>query len=677
MNTQIVLYIILSGIVALLLALFQYVNKKKSISKLDILFSFLRFLTIFSILLLLINPKIKQETLIIEKPKLVVAVDNSSSISHLNQDRKAKTLIESLQNHKALNNKFDLDFFTFGETFKTKDSLTFSEKQTNIDKAFKQLAQIYKQTNAPTLIITDGNQTYGYDYDNAYLNHKQDIYPVILGDTVTYADLKIAQLNVNRYAYLKNKFPIEIILTYNGSKRVNSKLVVTKGSTTVYSKAVNFTKTQNSKVINFTLPALRVGVNSFKATLEPVKNEKNIINNSKSFAVEVIDQKTNIAIVSDFLHPDIGALKKSIERNEQRKVTLLNPKEAFSQFDDFQLFILYQPNIKFDKCFELLKKENKNMFVVSGPKTDLNFLNNANKSYQHELTGQFEEYQAEQNTGYIPFIVDDIDFSIFPPLKSNYGSVNFSTPFQAILNKTVNGLSLGEPLLATLEKDGRREGVLFGENIWKWRAQSFIAEKSFHQFDNFIGKVIQYLTTDKKKSRLNIEYESFYNGSSNIIVKAQFFDKNYTFDDRETLYMTVKNIVSNEENVYPLVLKNNNYQIDLSNLPPSKYNFTVRASNENISKSGSFEILEYHVEQQFLNANVTKLQKLATNSTGKSYFIDDTNDLINDLLNNNQYVSIQKSNKKSLPLIDWKYLLAIIVLCLSIEWFLRKYNGLI
>ena len=124
-------------------------------------------------------------------------------------------------------------------------------------------------------------------------------------------------------------------------------------------------------------------------------------------------------------------------------------------------------------------------------------------------------------------------------------------------------------------------------------------------------------------------------------------------------------------------MKNNNYQVDLNSLPPSEYSFTVRTSKENISKSGSFQILEYNVEQQFLNANVTKLQQLATNSLGSSYFIDNTRGLVNDLLNDNRYVPIQKSSKNIIPLIDWKYLLAIIALSLSLEWFLRKYNGLI
>ena len=195
------------------------------------LFSFLRFLTIFSILLLLVNPKFEQLKVYVEKPNLVVAVDNSNSVEHLNQDEKAKEVFETITKNQLLNEKFNVDVYTFGEIFKVSDSITFSEKQTNIDETFNKLTQIYKRTTTPTILITDGNQTFGNDYEFIASAYKQPVYPVILGDTTTYADLKIKQLNVNRYAYLKNSFPIETILVYNGNTNVNSKFVVTRGNT--------------------------------------------------------------------------------------------------------------------------------------------------------------------------------------------------------------------------------------------------------------------------------------------------------------------------------------------------------------------------------------------------------------------------------------------------------------
>ena len=677
MSSETLIYIILAGIIALGLALFQYFTKNKSMSKLNMLFSFLRFLSVFAVLLLIINPSFDQIKIAIEKPNLIVAIDNSSSVSHLKQDRSVLEFVENIKNNNDLKNKFNINYYTFGESLNASDSITFSDKQTNISKAFTQLNQVYKQTTSPTLLVTDGNQTYGNDYQFSSNSYKQPVYSIILGDTITYTDLKIQQLNVNKYAYLKNKFPIEAILVYNGNSAISSKFIVKNGNTTVYSKALTFSENNNSEVINFTLPANRVGVNNYKAILVPLESEKNTINNTKNFAVEVINQKTKIAIVSDFSHPDLGVLKKSIESNEQRSVFILNSKNIINQINDFQLVILYQPNSKFNTVFSQLELQNKNKFVIVGTKTSLSFLNKVSENYSHAITNQTENYLAELNSNYSPFVIDDLDFESFPPLLSNYGEVNFNIPFQSILNKTVSGVSTNQTLLATFETNGRREAVLFGENLWQWRGQSYLNEKSFNAFDDFIGKLIQYLASKKQKSRLKLDYESFYNGSGNITINAEFFDKNYVFDTRETLNMTVTNKVSEERKTFPLILKNNNYQVDLSSLPPSEYSFTVRTSKENISKSGSFQILEYNVEQQFLNANVTKLQQLATNSLGSSYFIDNTRGLVNDLLNDNRYVPIQKSSKNILPLIDWKYLLAIIALSLSLEWFLRKYNGLI
>lgn len=677
MSSITLVFIILAGLLALLLALFQYWNKSKRHSKLYWTFIFLRFLTLFAILLLIINPKFEHLEVYTEKPNLVIAVDNSSSIKHLNQDSNTLKIVESLANNSDLTNKFNVELYYFDDNLNYEDSLNFNRQQTNISNAINQLSQIYKESISPTVLITDGNQTYGSDYEFSSNSYKQSIYPIILGDTISYTDLKIQQLNVNKYAFLKNSFPIEVFLIYNGNNTVNSQFMVTSGNNTVYSQSITFSKNSNSKIINFTLPANSVGVSAYKATLVPLDNEKNIINNSKNFAVEVIDQKTKVAVVSDFLHPDLGVLKKSIESNEQREVTFFNTNNVINQINDFQLFILYQPNNKFKQLFEALDNENKNKMIIVGTKTVISFLNAVDKNYNQQITNQTEDYQTELNLNYSPFIIDDIDFESFPPLKSNYGDVTFSVPFETILFKKVNNISTKEPLLATFETNGKRVGVLFGENIWQWRAQSYINAKSFNDFDNFIGKLVQYLASSKKRSRLNVDYESFYNGTGNIIIKAQFFDKNFEFDARETLTMSVKNKISNEEKSFPFILKNNNYQVDLSNLMPSEYTFKVYAKNENISQSGSFQILEYNVEQQFLNADVTKLQRLANNSGGKSYFVNDANTLVNDLLNDNRFVAIQKSNKNIIPLIDWKYLLFLIALSLTIEWFLRKYNGLI
>ena len=176
---------------------------------------------------------------------------------------------------------------------------------------------------------------------------------------------------------------------------------------------------------------------------------------------------------------------------------------------------------------------------------------------------------------------------------------------------------------------------------------------------------------------MEVTYETFYYNNNALRVSAQYFDKNFVFDNRAQLNISVKNEETEELTQFPMLLKNNFYEVDLNSLPAGNYSFTVSVKDEGIARSGNFTILEFNVEQQFLNANVTKLQRVATNTGGTSYFIDQTEALITALVENDNYKSVQKTDQKVVPLIDWKYLLGLIVLALSTEWFVRKYNGLI
>lgn len=677
MTTPTFLYIGIAGIIALLLALFQYIYKSKKNKTVYKILAVLRFVTLFSVLLLLINPKFDKVTIFNEKPNLVLAVDNSESITFLNQKASALKLISELQTNDTLQSHFNIEQFSFGKNMLPSNNFTFTEKQSNMAVLFKRLSEVYNNAVAPTIFITDGNQTYGNDYQFAYNTYKQPIYPIILGDTTQFTDLKIQQLNVNKYAYLKNKFPVEIIAIYKGDKAVTTQLKITSGQRVIHTQNLSFTKTKSSQVVTVTLPANRGGVASYRAELMPLKNEKNTINNFKNFAVEVIDQKTKIALISDIIHPDLGALKKAIESNEQRSVSIVNSQEFIAHAADYQMVIAYQPGSRYKQVLKEIDRLQLNTFLITGTKTNWPLINSLQENYKQTITRQTEGFQPVLNQNYSTFIIKDLNFEDFPPLQTEFGDLKFNIPYETLLSKSVNGTQLNEPLLATFESGTKREAILNGEGIWTWRAQAFLNEKSFDNFDDFIGKIVQYLSVNQKRTRLNVDYESFYNGNDNLKITAQYFNKNYEFDANANLNISLKHKITNKITTYPFVLKNSNYQVDLNGLDVGAYSFTVTVENENTSKSGELTILEYNVEQQFLNANVTKLQQLASNSRGQAFFIKNTADLARLLSTDNRFTTVQKSTKKEVPLIDFKYLLGLIILSLVAEWFTRKYNGLI
>ncbi len=117
MQGQTILFIVLSGIIALLLALFQYAYRSK-LNKLNLLFTFLRFVTYFSVLLLLINPKFEKIKYYNEKPNLAVVIDNSSSVKFLEQVKNVENLLGSIKSSQGLNDKFNIEYYTLRKRIK-------------------------------------------------------------------------------------------------------------------------------------------------------------------------------------------------------------------------------------------------------------------------------------------------------------------------------------------------------------------------------------------------------------------------------------------------------------------------------------------------------------------------------------------------------------------------------
>jgi hypothetical protein len=675
MTTTTILLLILSLVVAGGLSFFQYYYKNKTNSKATKYLALLRFISVFGILLLLINPILSRKTFETIKTQLPIVVDNSSSIVDLKSNKIVLDLYEKLTSNSALQDKFNIQSYRFDTDFVTTDEFDFKGKQTNIDEVAKNLKSINKNSNFPTVLITDGNQTIGNDYVYSFdANNK--VFPLIVGDTTTFLDLKVAQLNVNKYAFQKNKFPVEVFLNYSGTKSVNATFKISQGNSVLNSQTVSFSPSKKSAIVNVLLPAEKVGLQIFKASISSKEQEKNTYNNTKNFAVEVIDQRTNIAIVSAINHPDVGALKRAIETNAQRKVTIVKPNDIRS-LQEYNVIILYQPTADFKSVFDTNKLAGINTFIITGTNTDFNFLNQQQSSLVFRMSNQKEDYLASFNSQFNLFALDNIGFEQFPPLQNSFGTLTANTNVSVLLSSKIRNIETNAPLLAFAENEGKRTAFLLGENLWKWRLQSHIDTKSYEKFDVFIDKTIQYLASNNSKKSLVVNHESFYNSGDALEITAQYFNKNYEFDEKARLTISVTNKATKQTKKYDLLKTNNSFKVNLDGLSAGQYTFSVKELNSNTSYSSYFEILDFDIEKQFVNPDVLKLEQLATQTQGKILFPDQVDLLIKSLLENENYKPIQKAIVTKTPLIDWVWLLVIIAISLASEWFLRKYNGML
>ncbi len=662
MNTQTVLMIILAAMVALGLVVYQYYYRTKRKGQLAWILSSLRFLALFGVFLLLINPTFTRDQYRIDKSNLIILVDNSTSVE-ASKDT-IQRILEKIDQSEALENHFVLHRHGFGD------------KNTNISEALSKMQEIYSASNSAIVLLTDGNQTLGQDYEYYGKNQQFPIYPIAVGDTTRYDDIAISQVNANRYAFLKNKYPIEVFMSYNGKTDVRSVLTISVNGRRVFRENISFTDMDNTKVVHTLLDANSVGLKNIEVSVDSLTNERNTVNNTRKIAVEVIDEKTNIAIVSNVLHPDIGALKKAIESNEQRSVTINKANSDVKDFENIDLFILYQPDASFTPVYDFIHQKKASIFTITGSQTDWNFLNKVQNSFSKNSYNQTEEVFPVLNPSFGLFNIGDFSIEDFPPLKANLGEINLQKSGETILSQRIKGVELNQPLLVLLGNDREREAVLFGENSWKWRMQSFRNDENFKNFDHLVGQLILYLSTHTSRERLTLEYSSVYTGRSTAKITAAYFDETYVFDSNATINLRLKNTETGAFTEMPMLLKGSYYESDVSGLAAGSYDFTVTVRNENLSKSGSFTILDFDVEKQLVSTNYQKLARLANNTDGKPYFPSQTDALISDLSQDNRFLPIQKGEQNSVSLIDLRILLALIAAALTAEWFIRKYNGL-
>jgi len=673
---QTVLFILLAVLVAFVLVLFQYYYKNKRNGKLQVVLSFLRFLALFGTLLLFINPKFAKNEYSLEKANLVLLTDNSTSITPEDRSQVIANLALFKNNTSSLSEKFNIVNYNFGADLTDFDSLSLTEKSTNISKALSSLNEIYTGSNTAIILFSDGNQTIGEDYEFYGKRQKFPIYPIVLGDTTKYDDILIRQVNTNKYAFLKNKFPLEVFISYDGRKDISSELQILIEGKLTYKEKVSLSSKSNTKIISTQLEASTVGIKNIKVIIAPLPNEKNKVNNEKLLALEVLDEKINVAIISSILHPDIGALKKVIESNEQRLVSLYKPNIDLNKLEEVDVYILYQPDASFDRIYKQIQLRKANSFTILGTYTDFNFINNIQKNYIIGTGFPIQEVSATLNNAFSKFDISNFSFEGFPPLLTNAGSVDVLGNSEPILKMRIKGVEMNQPLLTIAEEDVSKYAVLNGENLWKWRLQSYKNDQTFNNFDAFLGKLILYLSTSKGKNRFVLDYNPIYNNSSETKIRATYFDEAFSFDSNASINIKVTDKPTNKSIEVPMLLKEGYYEADLSNLSSGEYTFIATVAKDNLSRSGSFSILDFDAEKQFSSSDYGKMQRLANNTKGKLYFLGQVESLIKDLKVDPNYVPTQKSKQIVVPLIDFKFLLGIIIAALSLEWFIRKYNGL-
>ncbi|MFL2574460.1 MAG: hypothetical protein ACJ0QC_01620 [Flavobacteriales bacterium] len=618
---------------------------------------------------LLLDPIVKSSKEIKEKPVVVILQDVSSSIN-----KNIKNELEDFSSKLK-----DLDIFKYSFSDNIYDD--FSEKNnglyTNISKVINEINNRFSNRNLSSIILaSDGLYNDGVNplYSD---NLKTPIHSICLGDTIVKKDNLISDVKHNDIVFFGNSFISEIFIESVKYKNEKVSLKVENNGETLFEKNITFNSNKEFIKIPVELKTSQVGVQAFKVVISPLESENNTRNNTFVFYVDVIDSKYKILFIHDNSHPDIASVVSVIENNKDYDLDVVRSNNLKTKFLDYNLIILHSISKENSQIIDDISKENIPLLIF--PKQELNLYSKLipnitfkRKSFNNEvfpyINDEFLSFKISKG------VEEMINFS--PPILTSFGFYNSSALINTVAYQKYANTITESPLFFFDSYNGSKIGVFLGEGYWRWKINDFKLNDSFENFDELINKVLQYLIIKEDKSKFRLYYEKESNENENIVFEAEVYDDNYNLNNDNDISLMLVNS-NNEEYRYVFNKKKEKYYLDLGNLNPDSYKIFAKVEKRNYQKNGLINIKPVNIE--FLNkiANHQILNDLSKITGGKSYNLNNLNLLINNLNNNKDSFISTRFEDKLIQLIDYELILLILLVLISFEWFVRKYNGLI
>ncbi len=650
--------------------------KGKSFTKGQRVFlAILRFTVFFLIGILLLSPLLKSSERKEEKPILVWMEDHSRSMVLAKDSQTVKSILSNEDVLRDLEERYTVEKLDFGKSITTASD-SFNAPSTNLYEALNGVQErFYNQNVGAVVILSDGISNMGNNPAYAAQNITYPLYSMGFGDTTSNADMLIDRVVHNNVSYLNNNFPVEVYLKARELNGGNYTITISDNSgKKLFSQKKTISGNDYFERIDLLIKAEKIGLQRFTVNVTPVENEENLQNNSRGFTVDVLNNRKKVYVIGTGPHPDMAALAnalKSVEKYEVETFISTDLPEAANKAD---LYILHDPNAA---LLEKYASGKKPVWIFQGPATPLAEL----KSYGGITAGSnsFEEVQANIRNGFNLFTLseDEISFTEdLPPLWSPFGKAEMANSIYPLFNKKVGRVVTTDPIWFYTQDADVRKAFTLGTGIWKWRIEDYRKQKSFSRFDALIYKSVQYLTTNKQERRFVIDMAGRFDQTEAIRAEARLYNSSLELVNEPDLKVTFTN-EQNQSFDFSFSKAQNTYRLNAGKLPDGVYTYSssVTLGDETFSQKGSFVVEKSLLEETDLVARHQLLRNLSSESGGGFFKSDELEKLKQELLANTEAKSIQILETSTSSLINKRWIFAIFLVLLTLEWGFRKYFG--
>lgn len=647
----------------------------------------IRFLALYGIYLLLINPLLNLTSKTIEKPVVVVALDNSKSIV-LNKDSAFyyHTFNSSVQNLiNNLSKHFQVQLWAFGSNIISNQMPAYNQSQTNMAQVFNEAKNTFANLNLGAIVVaSDGIFNRGENPQYAAQQTNIPVYSIALGDTTVYKDLQLLRVKHNDVAFEGSTFNILAAVKSLDINKQNILIRVEHNNNTLHTETFSAKGNADYNEIIIPVKAQNEGLQTYTVHVERLPGEATYVNNSLVFQVNVLKSKQKVLLVAQAPHPDLGAYKQAIESNAayQAEITYLDAVSE-SKLKNADMVVFYQlPGLRNEGFgwVQYATQQSIPALLVLGASTNSNALTQLPMNIKISANiNTVNQAVAVPNNAFSLFMVEPTawdGFAKLPPLTTPYANYQLPADAQVLFNQQIGAVKTNNPLVFFVKNQTQTTGIIAGEGFWRWRLNDFLINGNQELTNGFAAKIVQLIASKNDNAKFRVKpVSSIFYETDAVVFEAELYNEANELSNASEAILTIKNKQSGKIFNFNFSKNGNAYQLNAGVLPQGDYEFTAKAKTH--TKSGSFKVLPQLAEYNNTTANHRLLNVISAETGGKFYNATELNQLETDLINNSNIKPVIYENKSVKELLHVKWLLFVIAALLAVEWFIRKYNGFV
>ncbi|MGM0567084.1 MAG: hypothetical protein ACQESX_10040 [Bacteroidota bacterium] len=644
---------------------------------------FLRFVVVSVLAFLLLMPMIQSTKYYEEKPGLILAMDNSESMTLKGMDS-ATLQKEWKALQERLSDEFDLKTYRFSGEADTDGEPDFQGEETDIYNALSTINEQHRAEETSALVLlTDGIYNRGTDPAYAPLDPAMKLIAVGSGDPRPEMDIKISQVRSNDVVFSGNEFPVEVHVRASKAAGENAELVLQKAGSNLATERFSVDSDNFSKRFTFYPEAEGEGMQRYTVSVSPLPEEENTANNTRNVYIDVIDEQASVLFLAASPHPDLFAMKAAIESRPQYKVTTALIDSFDEAVTDYDLVVMHQLPSNQGESASVLATVYGNeipvLFVLGG-QTNYQLFNSMDagldiegfeQQYNNALAGVNEDFALFRLSPDVQNLLNES-----PPLKAPFGDYKSSPVMDVMLYQKLSDYTTSMPLVALSGRGSQKQGIIAGTGIWRWRMRDYTLNKHHQSFDGWFYSIVKYLAINQDRDFFRVYADAEYSGREEVKLTAELYNASYERINDPEVQLELRN-EDGETFEYLFDRKDDSYSLNLNYLPEGTYQYaaTTEFSGEQYKKDGAFVVSTARLESLNTVADFTLLQKLASRQEG--FFIRDSlmNRVADSLLADEAYSPVRHEEVRFRPLIDEIWVLIGLLMLLTAEWFLRKYHG--